>query len=499
MNVNQWIADGAVLPDGEIISNLYLRGRDWQIYRTGAGGYALAADAVLYRNWVVHDLLEDGIFLAYECSGRRYGTDLDDQETDYRKVFVLSVPAGELISSLAYGPYPKSIQQVRRFAQALRSAHTRTDVSCSDGIYISRLSVVLPSFLETEEVPDDLLLGRWISGGMNIRLTDTIRMNKYAAWLTEDSRRFLLDQFGLEENEQESGGNLLSMPAPIESAWKEQETANSSAADAVKPDETKRRPRKEGEFSLPGRIVLEWFFREEILDVIDREEEYRRFGVGFPGATLLYGPSGSGKTFAVEKLADYLGWPVFRITSGTIGSKYVHETSQMISMIFDAAIRKAPSVLIIDELEAFLSSREKAGGSPEIHLEEVGEFLRRIPDAAEHRVLLFGMTNMRDFIDEAILRKGRFDHIIEVNMPSREEVLAVLEQSVAKLPAEENLPLSQLAGRLAGRPLSDTAFVVKEAGRICVREGKTAIDADSLQKACEQLEPDTKPKFKIGY
>lgn len=491
MNMNQWIAAGTVLPDGEIVSALYLRGRKWQIYTTAAGGWTLAAAGALYRSWIGHDLLESGLFLACERQDEQAGCD-----PDQRQIFVISVPAGELISALAYGPYTKSILQVRRFAQALRAAHTRTDAPLSDALYISRLSVILPSFEEAEQLSDDLLTGRWICGGMNICLTDTARMQKYASWLTEDSRRFLLDLFGLEENIQEDSGSLLSVPAPLESAWKEQETASPSAAGQ---NTTERRPRKEGPFSLPGRTELERFFREEILDVIDREEDYRRFGVGFPGATLLYGPSGSGKTFAVEKLADYLGWPVFRITSGTIGSKYVHETSKMISSVFDAAIKEAPSILIIDELEAFLSSRENAGGSPEIHLEEVGEFLRRIPEAADHRVLLFGMTNMRDTIDEAILRKGRFDHEIEVGMPSSEEVLAVLEHSLADLPTAKHLPLQRFAGRLAGRPLSDTAFVVKEAGRICVREGRTAIDADALQKACELLEPQKKKAFKIGF
>ncbi|MBR0397123.1 MAG: ATP-binding protein [Eubacterium sp.] len=492
--MNQWITDGAVLPDGEITANLYLRGRNWQIYTTRSGGYALAVDAGLYQNWIGHDLLEEGIFLGYEIPEENAG-----YEAARSLIFVISVLSGGLISSLEYGPYTKSALQVRRFAQALRGAHIRTNASLADGIYISQLAVILPSFQDTEQLPDDLLLGRWICGGMNISLCDTVRMRKYASWLTEDARKSLLEQFGLAEKMQENDGSMLSMPAPLESSVNGQKTPDASGQAAAGRGETKRRKRREGTFSLPGRTELERFFREEILDVIDREAEYRRFGVGFPGAMLLYGPPGSGKTFAVEKLADYLGWPVFRITTGTIGSKYVHETSQMISDVFDAAIREAPSVLIIDELEAFLSSREKAGGSPEIHLEEVGEFLRRIPDAAEQHVLLFGMTNMLDSIDKAILRKGRFDHVLAVDMPSQEEVLAVLEQSLAELPSEENLPLLRFAGRLAGRPLSDTAFVVKEAGRICVREGKSLIDADALRKACDQLEPEAAPKFKIGF
>ena len=131
-------------------------------------------------------------------------------------------------------------------------------------------------------------------------------------------------------------------------------------------------------------------------------------------------------------------------------------------------------------------------------MEEVGEFLRRIPEAAEHHVLLFGMTNMPDSIDSAILRKGRFDHMLLVGMPSAEEVRGVLEHSLEELPTEGDLELDQLADALAGRPMSDVAFVVTEAGRICVRDGRKAIDAETLREACRSIAP-VKKKRRIGF
>ena len=151
-------------------------------------------------------------------------------------------------------------------------------------------------------------------------------------------------------------------------------------------------------------------------------------------------------------------------------------------------------------MEAFLSSRENGVGSAyTAHLEEVGEFLRRIPNAAENHVLLFGMTNMKDSIDTAILRRGRFDHIVEVEMPSKEEVLCVLESLLKDLPTQGDLKLESLAAMLQGRPLSDVAFVVSEAGKMSVRAGKGAIDAKILDEACRSLTGSGKKRTKIGF
>ncbi|MBR0341478.1 MAG: ATP-binding protein [Oscillospiraceae bacterium] len=483
MSFDNWLKTGTLLPDGETAQTLYVRGNEWQLYTTASGGYALLVTADLYSRWIARDLLEEG--LMFEMSA-------GDKD-----VFVVTAPAGRMISSVEFGPFPQNTRQVLDFASAVRAAGQRTNVSLADGLYISSFSLVLPTFTDREKTEVNLILGRWICGGMNIYLSDTARIRKYASFLDDEARLSLLSMFGLEERE-EGDGSVLSMPRSIDGTWKGADRSSQGASAEESVTGVDRWPRQEGDFCLPGRTDLERFFREEILDVIDREEEYAKFGVGFPGPTLLYGPSGSGKTFAVEKLVDYLGWPIFRITSGTVGSKYIHETSRNISRIFDKAIKEAPSVLIIDELEAFLLSRDQARGNVEAHIEEVGEFLRRIPEAAGHHVLVFGMTNMPDSIDQAILRKGRFDHKINVDMPSQEEVRDVLDHLLEELPTEGNLELSKLSRTLAGRPLSDVAFVVSEAGKISVREKQKAITAQTLQRACGSVAP-VKKQRKFGF
>ena len=172
-------------------------------------------------------------------------------------------------------------------------------------------------------------------------------------------------------------------------------------------------------------------------------DSYKALGIDFPAAVVLHGPPGCGKTFAVERLVDFLGWPSFQIDASSVASPYIHETSKKVAEVFDKAMQNSPSVLVIDEMEAFLADREMGSGHHRV--EEVAEFLRRIPEATKNDVLIIAMTNRVDMIDPAILRRGRFDHVINVDFASEGEVLSLLEKLLTTLPKEDDVdpkPLS---------------------------------------------------------
>jgi SpoVK/Ycf46/Vps4 family AAA+-type ATPase len=221
-------------------------------------------------------------------------------------------------------------------------------------------------------------------------------------------------------------------------------------------------------------------------------------GISFPGATILYGPPGCGKTYAVERLSEYLGWKRFDIDSSTIASSYIHDTSKKISEVFRSAIKDAPSIIVIDEMEAFLSDRGMAGPSGTHHVEEVSEFLRRIPEAISKGVLVFAMTNMLDAIDPAILRRGRFDHIIEVKMANSEEIEALLDARFKELPVDDTVESKKIASALDGHPMSDVTFILREAGRFAVKKGLDNISQECFDDALKLL-PKKKEKAKIGF
>jgi SpoVK/Ycf46/Vps4 family AAA+-type ATPase len=253
-------------------------------------------------------------------------------------------------------------------------------------------------------------------------------------------------------------------------------------------------------FKLPGRPQLEEFFNEHVIDIIFNAEKYQALGIDFPSAIVLHGPPGCGKTFAVERLVEFIDWPSYSIDSNSVGSPYIHETSKKISQVFDKAIDNAPSVVVIDEMESFLSDRRSGSSSGLHHVEEVAEFLRRIPEAIKNKVLIIAMTNLIEMIDPAILRRGRFDHIIEVSMPSREEVASLVESLLSKLPKSHDLNVYKILDALTGKALSDSAFVIREAARLAAKAGKTELDQTSIEAALNSLPKDQEKKsIRIGF
>lgn len=252
-------------------------------------------------------------------------------------------------------------------------------------------------------------------------------------------------------------------------------------------------------FSLPGRPALEKLFNDHVVDIVRTPSQYRRLGVDFPGAIILHGAPGSGKTYAVEQLGEFLGWPRYYIDNAAVGSIYMHETGIKINRVFDQAALNAPSIVVIDEMDAFLSHRRSGPQDEAHHTEEVSEFLRRIPEAIQNHVLVIGMTNRLDDIDPAFLRRGRFDHIIEVEMPTQEETAAALGPLLSKLPTAEDVDPLSLSAALAGRPMSDLVFVVKEAGRLSAKAGEETIGQSALWEAFYTLPRIGGTPYTIGF
>ncbi len=113
--------------------------------------------------------------------------------------------------------------------------------------------------------------------------------------------------------------------------------------------------------------------------------------------------------------------------------------------------------------------------------------MRKIPEAQKRGVLIIGMTNRLDLIDPAILRRGRFDHLIKVEMATTEEVLAVLIELFEGKPLSSDVDLKALAVKLAGRPLSDVSHLVREAARLAAKGDKMEINAESTSAALSVL------------
>jgi hypothetical protein len=467
--MEQWLPRGTSVATEKRIKKMISASADWQIYSTNQDSYVLAATDSLYRKWVRDYSLPDGIF----------------SSVDGYKLFCSS--GNYLISSLSQGPYPENNGQVEAFSIAFHTAvRLFPEADLLDAVYIEEYSLILPGAQGEAITAKECVYGKWLTGGVNISANSFQRIAKFMSWMPAASlnRSFELAGFEVPELQVEDNGDSKTTTDNLCNTG----TGGVSVPTDVPTDK----------FTLVGRPGLEQFFNDNIVDIVLNQEQYKRMGISFPGATILHGPPGCGKTYAVEKLAEYLGWKRFDIDSSTVASSYIHDTSKKISEVFSAAIKAAPSILVIDEMEAFLSNRNMAGPSGTHHIEEVAEFLRRIPEAISKGVLVFAMTNMIDTIDPAILRRGRFDHIIEVKMASKEEILELLKVKLRELPIADDVVIESIAEKLDSHPMSDVTFVLREAGRMAVKSRIEYINQICFDKALDML-PKKEEKRKIGF
>ncbi len=456
----RWFPAKQELPDGSRLGRLLHSDFDWQIYRLDKENSILIVRSSLADRWVESKLLPDTVLGSFSFG-----------KEDYMAIF--SGP-GQRLEPVAASGSPDTKADGLSFALSLRETRKiGAEVPLHDAIYVERYSRLLPTWTVSEGSSDDEILGRWLTGGVAIPATSFRRLSSLLGWLGKHDVAELVQAAGFS--------------APMATTASEEET---------KPSVHHQK------FHLSGRPVLETFFNEHVIDIVENAERYTALGIEFPTAILLHGPPGCGKTFAVERLVEYLDWPIFYINAKSVGSPYIHETSRKVGEIFDRAMDAAPSMIVIDEMESYLSDRQIHESTGLHHVEEVAEFLRRIPEANKRHVLVIGMTNRLDMIDSAIRRRGRFDHVVEVGMPSATEVSDLIDSLLAKVPIEGEIDTGDIVKSLTGIALSDTAFVVREAARLAAHAGKSALDDESLRQALAGLpapEPKKRPTVVVPY
>ena len=479
-----WLPKGYKLPDGSKLRSLLYSGDEWQIFDTNGSSNILLTRPELARRWT------EGGFLDEDLLGEiSFGTKTIRSLSSHKKYTLAPVENGKS---------PESKVDALAFAFALKeSRKLLEDVSFHDAVYVEQYSRLLPVWTLTPHVDDEVVLGTWITGGVVISTESFRRLTNLTGWMPAGDLAEIVKAAGFTVP---ADAGLLVKRKPASHSKTDSKAAITKEAVEPEQPQSPEKPAEAKVFRLPGRPVLEEFFNEHVIDIIFNAEKYQAMGIDFPSAIVLHGPPGCGKTFAVERLVEFIDWPSYSIDSNSVGSPYIHETSRKISEVFGKAIDGAPSVIVIDEMESFLSDRRSGSSSGLHHVEEVAEFLRRIPEAINNKVLIIAMTNMIEMIDPAILRRGRFDHIIEVGMPSREEVASLVDSLLSKLPRAEHLNMDKIFDALTGRALSDSAFVMREAARLAAKSGKTKLDQESIEAALNSLPKDQEKKSKrIGF
>lgn len=473
MTADAWLPIGYRLSDGRGLGAVIHADLHWQITALPGYGQALLADDTLHRQWVAAGLVQPGQFQAFAFGDR--------------KLHAMTCKSGQMLFPVCTGTVLEGMPEALSLATAL-SETRRIDalIPLHDAIFVERISRMLPTYTVSAPVGDDVLLGYVLTGGRPISATSFRRLHQAAMGLSRSQLKRVVETAGFPVSE------IIATEAFVAPAVAEQ----ALQADGSAPGNLGLKAK----FELPGRPEITAFFNEHIIDIVENLPRYAAMGVGFPTPVVLEGPPGCGKTHAAERLVDYLGWPSYSIQSSSVASPYIHETSRKIAEVFDTAIANAPAIVIVDEMDAWVADRDMDGGQHRI--EEVAEFLRRIPEAAKHNVLIIGMTNKIDLIDPAILRRGRFDYILKVDFASELEVLMLLKHLLSELPTAGDVDAVPIAAALAGRPLSDVSFVIREAARRAARDDQTAIGQRYLLAALDDTQARSRegeaPR-RIGY
>ncbi|MBM4249907.1 MAG: CDC48 family AAA ATPase [Euryarchaeota archaeon] len=206
---------------------------------------------------------------------------------------------------------------------------------------------------------------------------------------------------------------------------------------------------------------------------LNRPDSFRRLGVQGPKGILLFGPPGTGKTLLAKAVATESSANFISIKGPEVFSKWVGESEKAIREIFKKARQSSPSIVFLDELDA-LAPRRGAVGDSGASERVVNQLLTSL-DGLERleQVVVLAATNRPDMIDPALLRPGRFDHLVLVPAPDPKARLAILRVHTSAVPLE-GVDLEALAGRLEGYVGADIEALVREAALSAMRENPEA-------------------------
>ena len=239
---------------------------------------------------------------------------------------------------------------------------------------------------------------------------------------------------------------------------------------------------------------------EEIVEFLKLPQKYTELGCKIPKGALLVGPPGTGKTLLAKAVAGEADVPFFSLSGSDFVEMFVGVGASRVRDLFRQAKEKAPCIIFIDEIDAVGRARGKnpsMGGNDERE-NTLNQLLTEMDGFGSNSgVIILAATNRADILDKALLRAGRFDRQIHVDLPDLNERKEVFGVHLKPLKLDESVDLDLLARQTPGFSGADIANVCNEAALIAARHGKNAVGKQDFLDAVDRIIGGLEKKTKI--
>ncbi len=229
--------------------------------------------------------------------------------------------------------------------------------------------------------------------------------------------------------------------------------------------------------------------REVVELPLTNPELFQIIGIEPPNGVLLEGPPGTGKTLIARAVANATHATFIRLVGSELIQKYIGEGARLVRELFSLAREKAPAVLFIDEIDAVASKRTQDSQVSDREVQRTLMQLLAEMDGFEinEQVKIIAATNRPDILDPAILRPGRFDRIIKVELPDAKGRLEIFKIHTRRMPLDEGVELKKIAGNLENLSGADIKSICTEAGMNAIRVNRRIVLKEDFYKAFEQF------------
>ena len=226
---------------------------------------------------------------------------------------------------------------------------------------------------------------------------------------------------------------------------------------------------------------------EEVVDFLENPQRYEEIGAKLPRGALLVGPPGTGKTLLAKAVAGEAGVPFFSISGSEFVEMFVGRGAAKVRDLFKQAKEKAPCIVFIDEIDTIGKKRDGGGFSGNDEREQTLNQLLTEMDGFDNQkgIVVLAATNRPDSLDAALLRPGRFDRRVPVELPDLAGRKAILELHTKDVKTEPGIDLTTIARATPGASGADLANIINEGALRAVRLGRKRATQEDFEESVE--------------